>query len=81
MKNLKTITEKEILNAAWLYYLNLLQESEEDLRDSERIMGKKSFLYEERVNRYSAIEKELHELALKLEKNKWGDKNEKSLGL
>lgn len=68
MKKLNSISESEIVTAAWLYYLNLLQESEEDLRDSERILGRKSFLYEERVSRYSAIEKELHELALKLEK-------------
>lgn len=70
MKKLNSISESEIVTAAWLYYLNLLQESEEDLRDSERILGKKAFLYEERVSRYSVIEKELHELALKLEKNK-----------
>lgn len=67
MKKLKTISEHDIIQAAWLYYSNLLNEERENAETSERLLGRKAYLFEERVKKYTAIEEELHALLLALE--------------
>ncbi len=66
MKNLKTITEKEILNAAWTYYLEQWCNAVEDAESSEKILGRKSEILERKVLKYKLIEEELHNELLKL---------------
>ena len=67
MKKLKSISEHDIVQAAWLYYSDLLAKEKEKAKESEQLMGKKAFIYDERVKKYTAIEEELHALVVALE--------------
>lgn len=67
MKKLKSISEHDIVQAAWLYYSDLLAKEKEKAEESEQLMGKKAFIYDERVKKYTAIEEELHALVVALE--------------
>ncbi len=67
MKKLKSISEYDIVQAAWLYYSDLLAKEKEKAEESEQLMGKKAFIYDERVKKYTAIEEELHALVVALE--------------
>lgn len=64
MKNLKTITEKEILEAAWSWYLMKWSYAVEKAENAENILGRKSEIEEARVKKYKEIMEELHEIAL-----------------
>lgn len=61
MKNFETLTEIEILNAAWLYYLNREQREEERYKQAQTSESK--YRYE----RVKAKEEELHEELVRLE--------------
>ena len=67
MKKLKSISEHDIVQAAWLYYSDLLAKEKEKAEESEQILGRKAYLYEEKVKKYAAIEEELHALLVALE--------------
>lgn len=69
MKKLRTISEKEIINAAWSWYLMIWSEQQEKAKSIEEILGRKSEIFEERVRKYMEIEEELHDLCLELENN------------
>lgn len=62
MKQFTTLTEIEILNAAWLYYLNREQREEERYRQAPT-----SELAKYRYEREKAREEELHDELVRLE--------------
>lgn len=68
MRKLITISEKEVFEAAWLYYLDLWSSAKERAEFAENTLGRKSEILEKRVIEYKAIENELHDCLLKLEK-------------
>ena len=62
MKKFETLTDIEILNAAWLYYLNREQREEERYRQAPT-----SELAKYRYEREKAREEELYEELVRLE--------------
>lgn len=69
MKKLKTVSEIEILTAAWTYYTELWNENREKNCDCEKIVGHKNDLYSEREKKYWSIREEIGNLILEM-KNK-----------
>lgn len=70
MRKFKAITEYETLEAAYFWYLNLWSAEVEKSEDAERILSRKSELYELRANEYKVIVDELHDALLDAEKLK-----------
>ena len=69
MRKLKTISEKELIEAAWFWYLKCWSEALERAESMEKSLGRKSQIAERRVCEYKKIEEELHDLCLELEHN------------
>ena len=67
MKKFKNLTEYDIINAAYFYYLNLWAETQDDLERCEKILGCESVLYRNRLNEYSKKLEELRSELLRIE--------------
>lgn len=67
MKKFKNLTEYDIINAAYLYYLNLWEKAQDNAERSKKIFGRESELYRNRMNEYSKKLEELRSELLRIE--------------
>lgn len=54
MKKFENLTEHDIFEAAWSYYLMLYTNELEHAENAEKILGRKSEIAEARVKKYKA---------------------------
>ncbi|MGN1137730.1 MAG: hypothetical protein ACI4SF_16110 [Oscillospiraceae bacterium] len=67
MKKFETVTEYEILQAAWEHYLAKWSSEVEKSENAAKILGHNSDILDKRVKHYKEISDELHDVLVELE--------------
>ena len=69
MKEFKTLSEFEVISAAWYYYIEQCKKYKEAIKENQNNEFFKS-LFERRYNKAKEKEEELHSILLEIRTNK-----------